>query len=215
MPREFEIGWEWIGGSLETFDPLVMGFSQSSLASRGVAPDAVLEALGLRRVGKFEDFPESRMTAALMPGGWFVVVVNRAEHEILREETLRTLSAAEGVELVASFVEEHVMVSEASGWQGGQRTWRVLHDAQIDREHLAVEGEPPAAFAGIRDRLLAEQETGDEEVDYLFDIPVEMARSLMGYRHDEDTAGLKEGAFEVLESAVPGKSFWQRLFGRG
>ena len=58
-----------------------------------------------------------------------------------------------------------------------------------------------------------EQAAGDSECDYLFDIPVETARSVAGYRHDEDVPGLSGEVFEVL--ARPGKpSFWKRLLGQ-
>jgi hypothetical protein len=54
-------------------------------------------------------------------------------------------------------------------------------------------------------------------VDYRFDIPVGLAMSFSGYRHDADTKGLAADSFEVLESTHPAhtkKSFLQRLFGK-
>lgn len=49
------------------------------------------------------------------------------------------------------------------------------------------------------------------------EIPVEVAESFTGYRHDAETTGLAEGAFEVLHATRPAsaqKSFLQRLFGK-
>jgi hypothetical protein len=46
---------------------------------------------------------------------------------------------------------------------------------------------------------------------------VEVAESFTGYRHDAETTGLAEGAFEVLHATRPAsaqKSFLQRLFGK-
>lgn len=112
------------------------------------------------------------------------------------------------------------MVSEAIGWRDGQRVWRVTHDAQTSIEHLETEGELPSAFAAIRDRLAAEQRTAggkDSDTDYYFDIPVELAMSFGGYRHDATTQGLAPDAFEVLESIHPTtnkKSFFGRLFSK-
>ena len=47
---------------------------------------------------------------------------------------------------------------------------------------------------------------------YLFDIPVEMARSVTGHRHDADVPGLSGDVFEVL-ARPPKPSFFKRLFG--
>ena len=103
------------------------------------------------------------------------------------------------------------MVSRATGWKDGQLRWSVTHDAQKGLLHLDVQGELPPEFAAIRDGKLTEQAAGDRDVDYLFDIPVEMARSVAGYRHDEDVPGLSGAVFEVL--APPKEpSFLKRFF---
>src|SRR5437016_4796141 len=133
-----------------------MGFSQSSLGVTGKSSDAVLAALSLRPTGEHEDFPESPFVATTLPSGWFLVVADRAEHEIISDDVLQRLSA--GCEVVTCFVEEHVMVSGASGWRDGIRIWRVTHDAQIAFDHLATDAELPTAYPAIRDRLLAEQQ---------------------------------------------------------
>ncbi len=104
------------------------------------------------------------------------------------------------------------MVSKATGWRDGKIIWSVTHDAQKDRKHLEVHGEPPPQFTTIRDELSAKDMP--KVCDYLFDIPVETARSVAGYRHDEDVPGLSGEVFEVLEAATQKKpSFFKRLFG--
>jgi hypothetical protein len=195
-----------------------MGYSQSSLAVLHKSPDAVLAILALRPTGEREKSPESPFVSASLPRGWFLVVADGAEHDILDENTLRQLSTA--CEVVTCTVEEHVMVSEATGWRDGQRLWRVTHDAQTSIEHLQTEGELPSGFIAIRDRLAAEQRTAggtDSDTDYIFDIPVELAMSFTGYRHDATTQSLAMDAFEVLESVQPPstkKSFFGRLFSK-
>jgi hypothetical protein len=195
-----------------------MGYSQSSLAVLHKSPDAVLASLALRPTGEREEFPESPFVSASLPSGWFLVVADGAEHDILSEDTLRHLSTA--CEVVTCTVEEHVMVSEATGWRDGQRLWRVAHDAQTSIEHLQTEGELPSAFLDIRDRLSAEQRTAggkDSDTDYFFDIPVELAMSFSGYRHEATTQTLAVDWFDVLESVQPPttkKSFFGRLFSK-
>jgi hypothetical protein len=72
----------------------------------------------------------------------------------------------------------------------------------------------------IRDRLFSEQAAAggkEPDVDHTFDIPVELALSLTGYRHDhDDIPGMSEDPFEVLVSIRPAqkkRSWWRRLIG--
>jgi hypothetical protein len=198
-----------------------MGYSQSWLAVKGKPPTAVLETLGLRGTGTREENAESPIVGAELPSGWYLVVTGRSGHRLMRDQTLQRLSA--GCEVVTGDVEEHVMVSVATGWRDGQRVWTVTHDAQRDMEHLQTEGDLPAAFASIRDRLRSEQQKAGgrkADVDYIFDVPVELAQTLTGYRHDADIPGAGTDPFEVLvetsssASASTGRpSFLKRLFG--
>ena len=104
------------------------------------------------------------------------------------------------------------MISKATGWKDGRLRWSVKHDVLKDqRLPLDVQGEPPAEFAAIREKAFAEQAAGDPDCDYIFDIPVETARSVTGYRHDEDVPGLSGDVFEVL--APPDeRAFLKKLF---
>jgi len=213
-----------------------MGYSLSWLAVKGKSPAAVREALGLRPTGQREEFPESELCAAELPGGWYLIVSDHTEH-VAPDAVLQTLSA--GGELVTCFIEEHVMASAATGWKDGRKLWSVTHDSQRGHDHLATEGDLPPDYAAIRDRLAAKQHQEDLEkppssrllrrkikdfsqmrCDYLFDIPVELARALTGYRNDQDIPGQTGEPFEALAGSLPApsaspakKSFFKKLFG--
>lgn len=187
-----------------------MGYSLSWLAVKGKPPQSVRDELAFRPTGKREEIPESELSAVEMPSGWYLIVSDHTE-QVCSDDTLQRLSSS-GCQLVTCFVEEHVMFSRATGWHDGKMIWSVTHDAQKDRKHLEVQGEPPPQFAAIRDELSAKDMP--KVCDYLFDVPVETARSVAGYRHDEDVPGLSGEVFEVLESATQKKaSFFKRLFG--
>ena len=101
--------------------------------------------------------------------------------------------------MVTCAVEEHIVASSASGWKNGAAIWSILHDSQRGMRHLDVTGDPPEQLNAIRTRLMDEQSAdgGDEgDVDYIFDVPVEVALALTGFRHDECVDGAK---FECLE----------------
>jgi hypothetical protein len=193
-----------------------MGFSFSSLAVRSGTRNAVLATLGLRGTNVFEEIPESDITGAALPPGWYLVTANRSHPAFMDDATLKRLS--QSTEVVTCFVEEHVMCSAASLWAEGRQVWFVMHDAQRKIENLETKGSLPPMFAPISERLHAEQAAagGDKaEVDHIFDIPVEMVVQLTGYRHDRVMPELGDRAFEVLATtnATPKRSLLRRLLG--
>jgi hypothetical protein len=187
-----------------------MGFSLSWLAIKGKSSQAIRDELGFRATGEKEEIPESELSAVEMPNGWYLIVSNRTE-QVVPDATLQQLSSS-GCELVTCFVEEHVMVSSSTGWRNGQMVWSVTHDAQKEIKHLVVKGEPPAEFSVIRENLFGKQ-AGVNDCDYIFDIPVETAKSVVGYRYYQDVPGLRGDVFEVL-AASKKPSFFKKLFGR-
>jgi hypothetical protein len=196
-----------------------MGYSITWLAVKGLPAEAVRNKLGFRPTGQMEEFPESELTGVEMPNGWYLIVDNRRAADAVAPDTVLQDLSASGCELVTCLVEEHVMVSVATGWSGGTKTWSILHDSTTGkRHHLEAKGEPPPAFAAIRDELTAKQETIGG-CDYILDIPVETARSVTSFRHDEDVPGLTGEVFEVLAEVGPREkppkkqSFLKRLFG--
>lgn len=67
---------------------------------------------------------------------------------------------------------------------GGRELWSVSHLNDAGQE-LTVTGDAPGALADIR-RKYEVLQAEEDDADYLWDIPVELARTLTGYRVDED-----------------------------
>jgi hypothetical protein len=60
----------------------------------------------------------------------------------------------------------------------------LAHNAQQSIGGLSVSGSPPPSFESIRQRLTRRQEaTAGSGVDYIFDIPVEVAAAICKYRY--------------------------------
>ena len=174
-----------------------MGDSLSWFAVRGKTPEAVLRDFGLKNVGAaYRDTP---YCGGMLPSGWFLVT--HGWHEFSTNE-VRSLSR--DCEVIACFVEEHVMVSRAAGWKDGKQIWSVSHGADDSDDNLEVEGEPPAGFPMIRDRLIKQQEE-DGGADFIFNIPIDLAKEITGYSH-EDSLEISFDNFVKL-------TFFQRLFG--
>jgi hypothetical protein len=191
-----------------------MGFSHSWIAVKGLDRATALATLGLEADEDEADELHRRGLGAL-PGGWLLVV---AEGDgALNGETAAL--AAHGP-AVACFVEEHVMCSEARGYRDGREAWRVAHDPRNGIFHLEVAGEPPEALGRIRAEAVAEQEReGGEaaDVDLLFDVPATLAKSLCGFKLDDEWPdGLAFAELRRPGGAGSGRpGLLRRLFGRG
>lgn len=180
-----------------------MGYSLSWAALKHGTLETICAACNLRPTGAREEIPESNVVAAEISNGWHLVLYNRCE---VNDHVLAKLSAVG--EVVSCFVEDHVMFSSASGWACGKQVWRVLHDCEKGRYHLEIAGAPPAGLANIQKQLTEKQDAAGGEkadVDYIYEIPAELAKALTGFRHDEDIKGPEEGAYRVLEAAIGAK----------
>jgi hypothetical protein len=197
-----------------------MGYSLSWVAVKA-DPKAVYSALkvqptGQRQRGLFErpgmpalssarrvpPLPKD-LCAALLLAAQTIVIFNRKE---LKDRQLAAVSQIG--ETIYCFVEEHVMVCVVALWQDGNQVWRVTHDAQVGLDHLSVDGDVPPFFASIRDKYVAKQAAEPEDdVDRISDIPVELARELTGFRHDQEISGASAEPFEMLEP-VKKKKWW-------
>jgi hypothetical protein len=53
---------------------------------------------------------------------------------------------------------------------------------------------------------------GNADVDYIFDIPLKVGQSLVGFKHDEDCPAMAGADFVVLKRTAAKRSFFERLF---
>jgi len=187
-----------------------MGFAISWLAVSGRSPESVLGELGVSRTGRAEEFPESPITCAKLPSGWFLVFANEFDSPLVSERTLGALSAE--CEVLACQVEEHVMFSSASYHANSQQIWYVEHDAQKSIYHLRSQGRLPGQFDDLFAGLKKQQDDDggtESDVDYIHDVPVALASSIVSFRHDQDIAGASPESFEVLTRQPSAKPWWR------
>lgn len=192
-----------------------MGFALSWLATKGKSTETVLAELELRPTGDQGIGGESPAVGAITATGWYLIVLDEAEHRLISAAVIARLSR--GCEVVTCTVEEHVMFSQATGWRDGREEWRVTHRGEDGPIGLEAQGDLPDRFPAIRDELTARQAAeggADAGVDYLFDIPVALVQVFTGFKHDEADLDGETLAFEVLESAQSARAAKQSWFGR-
>jgi hypothetical protein len=135
--------------------------------------------VGLKDTGEPDEVNEAPFSGAEIPGGWFILFSN--DFMFVSRERLAQLSV--DCRIVGCQVHEGIMVSAAYGYEHGSRAWELAHNAQQSIYDLSVSGSPPPSFASIRQRLTQKQETTAGGVDYIFDIPVEVAAAVCKYRY--------------------------------
>jgi hypothetical protein len=100
-------------------------------------------------------------------------------------------------------------------WSKGKSQLRLSHEGENGPKGLDIDGNPPESLTTIRKEMEALQlaEGGDKAgVDYLFEIPLEVAKSLVGFKHDEICAHLTGGRFEAMARAAATPGVFSRFF---
>lgn len=179
-----------------------MGYSIAWYAVREEKAEQFLQRVGLAPTGEAEEVPESLIAMASLDTGWRVIWYNKYSCPFLQPRHLKTLSLE--LDIMHCLVEEHVMASSAELWSRGKRQWWLSHESEQDSCGLDVDGELPDSFPAIRQQLEALQvaEGGaDADVDYIFDIPLKVAQSIVGFKHDEECKHIIDERFMVLHKS--------------
>jgi len=177
-----------------------MGYAISWLAGKGKSEEVLIAELGLAPTGEMAEYGDSMFTGRKLPSGWLLLVINESEHKLVRPNSLAALS--QGCEVIASSIEEHVMVCSSELWRDGAQVWRIEHDAQKNIEHIAASGDLPAEYPAIKQEHAEEQkQAGGSEahVDYFFEIPLHTAKNIVGFKHDEVDPAIEDESFMVFE----------------
>ncbi len=166
-----------------------MGYNRSWLAARGVKKVDFLKLFGLRDAGAAGDYSQAFRCAELATG-WTVLVAEDVDFAspdhlegIVNAYPVLGCQASEGDTYSAVHLHER-----------SKSRWLVSHWSDRGEYDLEVVGEPPAELAALRDRYVAAQKARPPgrpglflgNVDHMWEIPVELARALTGYRLEEE-----------------------------
>jgi hypothetical protein len=163
-----------------------MSFSLVWFAAQGIDKDEFLERAGFEDSGEVDAYFDHDHSGGELAGGWFVIVSN--EMGLLEPAKLAKWSA--GARVVAVAIHEESMNSLATEWRDGKQVWSVSHDGSEGGDRLDVEGQLPDVFEELRHEATAAQaesnaDEGGEGVNFVFDIPLDLAAEITGFRHDE------------------------------
>lgn len=179
-----------------------MGYAVSWLAVKDAVSAPLLADLGLTPTGEKADYGKALFTGRALSTGWFILFINECDHQFVQPKSLASLSKTGDV--IACSIEEHVMWSTAELWRNGAQVWRIEHDAQKSMCHISPSGLLPDGFPAIETEFVEKQKQAGGEMsdtDYIFEIPLQTAKSIVGFKHDG--SGPEDGGFVVFENTSP------------
>lgn len=175
-----------------------MSFNLAWFAVHGIAPDEFLERAGFEETGEVDEYFEAAHSCGELPGGWFVMVTDKAD----LADAARLAKWSAGGRLIACVILEDQSTSLSMEWRDGKQVWSVYWDGGAEQKQLQVEGKLPDSFEAIHadiTNLQAEMEKDGGEDDIVFELPLDLAEEITGFRHDQ--VGFDEDipVFNVLE----------------
>lgn len=122
-----------------------------------------------------------------LPLGLALIEVREIDSEILDNACLQAISKKYPV--IGGTFADGVNYCRCAKWLNGIEVWSVIHDAcSNDRRHLSISGTPPKELEGICKRWFSELDESDEpeELDLVFEIPLELVETLTGYNYNHN-----------------------------
>jgi len=191
-----------------------VGFNMSWIVIDGIDQDALYQVLDLAPTGETsdpDDLGTSRvpLAGATLKSGRCAIF---AKYALAMDLTMgtnppRLMRMPAKSRCAICVVLEHAMISYASFWQGGRNTWQIRHDPSQGGEHLEASGDLPPEFPVFRDNAIDKQRAQQERrkpgewgVDHVFDVALDTAATITGYRHDQV---VEADFFRNLQTLVP------------
>ena len=162
-----------------------MGFSISWLGFRDYSMKDAAALFG-REIGESSEDFDAPINAYVSDKNWAIVILQPCSFPNPPYQYVAAIS--KGREVTVAHVEEHLMFARAELWRDGKNIWKVWHNGDQNVRDLHVMGDLPASFEALKQQCFSKQDEEDTKVaavDFVFDLPLDLAAELTGFRHDE------------------------------
>jgi hypothetical protein len=160
-----------------------MGLACSWIAVRTGDKATLLDYLGMVETGELvtPGCEQSAMSVHQAENGWTILF----SEDFAWADSGQILKLSRfGMAVGVQFEDKVAMEATTYVAEKSKRLWRVSHNAEDD-EPLEIRGTPPKELAAIRLKF-EQKQAEDDSADWLSEIPLELARTISGYRVDED-----------------------------
>ncbi|RYZ15060.1 MAG: hypothetical protein EON61_01090 [Alphaproteobacteria bacterium] len=171
-----------------------MSMSLVWFAAHGIDPELFLDRAGFSDTGDPDEYFDEEHSGGTLAGGWYVIVSN----DVGLLDPAKVAAWSEGGRVVAVALDEESLNAMAIEWMDGKLVWSAAYDGSEGGEELAIEGKLPAVFEELQHEASALQAEGGG-AEHVFDIPLDLAADVTGFRHDELGFDDDIGPFTALE----------------
>ena len=189
-----------------------MGFRICYIGGK-CTPEELAAHMQLDITSVAQDMPDGdSWVARIKESGWSVLWLE--DDSFIQKNSDLISHASQAVDLVACEVNETCMWASAEYLRDGTSVWKVTHAGDgDDRFNLNEYGALPDEFEDIKARNFGLQES-DDECDYVFEIPLDTAKRLLRFRHDQYLEPEAVDQFQIVKiKKKPG--LLASLFGGG
>jgi hypothetical protein len=181
-----------------------VGFRTGWVAVQGVGLEHALAQIGWVDTQRRVDFMDPGLYGFELPGGWTLVVGSGYDyrHRVRPELAAQLSRLGFAVHLTHS---DGDMNGQITAFRDGSELWRVSYDGGRGVSEPVLHGEVPSGLGAILARCSAAQEEAggpSANVDYMYEVVIELGDELVGFRHDRDL----DGDFHLVEEGWRGPS---------
>lgn len=174
-----------------------MGFNIGWIGVRAPEQSELLNLLGLEDTCVPDEANEAPISWAHLPTGWTILFFNTPDERFEQAYT----SLAQSSDVIACVALETTMDCHVLRACRGKALWSLLY--QAEQKHLGVQvgGTPPTCLQEIQQQLREVQTRSDasgDDVDHLFDAPLQVAERETGYAYDRSRFDWGEARFTEL-----------------
>ena len=162
-----------------------MGFSISWVAFQGLPLAKAALTFGLIQSGQSDEIFDFAYNGAEIGKDWSIVIFNDVDMDLVDDRRMASLSVGRDMVVVHNI--DTVMLQWAEQWRDGHEVWSIRHTSAEGARNLETTGNLPACFEEIRRARFADQDredAGAASVDFIAEIPIEVAECVTGFRHD-------------------------------